>query len=63
MKTKQSSVVAPVFRYFKNVSQWLLLALCVIGGARSNFRSRRTSCPTEANAGAGEFDPKLPRRA
>jgi hypothetical protein len=34
------------------------MAHCVIGGAPPNFRSRRTSCPAEANAGTGEDDPK-----
>ncbi len=34
-----------------------LVALCVIRGTPLNFRSRRTSRPTEADAGTGEFDP------
>jgi hypothetical protein len=35
----------------------LVVALCVIGGTRPNFRSRRSSCPTEANSYTGEVDP------
>ena len=31
---------------------------CVIRGTPLNFRSRSTSCPIEADAGRGEFDPK-----
>lgn len=31
------------------------LALCVIGGAPPNFRSRRTSRPAETNSGTGEL--------
>jgi hypothetical protein len=31
---------------------------CVIRGTPLNFRSRSTSCPIEADAGTGEFDPK-----
>ena len=34
-----------------------LVALCVIRGTPLNFRSRRTSRPTEADAGTGEFAP------
>jgi len=34
----------------------LLLALCAIRGMPPNFRSQRTSCRTEANAGTGEDD-------
>ena len=34
-----------------------LLALCVTVGMPPNFRSRRSSCLTEANVGTGEYDP------
>jgi hypothetical protein len=30
---------------------------CVIRGTPLNFRSQSTSCPIEADAGTGEFDP------
>jgi len=39
-----------------------LLALCVTGGAPPNFRSRRTSCRDEANAGTAKMTQSCPSR-
>ncbi len=48
--------VRPVF----GRAQRQLVALSAIGRAPPNFRSQRTSCLAEINAGTGEDDPKRP---
>src|ERR1035438_6557385 len=62
MKIKQSSVVAPVFRYFKNVSQWLLLARLRPVAPLALRLATGADRPCSPRPGIAKFDPKADLR-
>jgi hypothetical protein len=54
----QHAAYANPFERVRATGECLFMALRVIRGTPLNFRSRRTTCPTEVDAGTGEDDPK-----